>query len=360
MAKRGEALVLDHETEKDRVIGTAIEKLDKKFGKGTLMRVGTESKLTVSSIPTGILPLDVALGVGGLPRGRVIEIFGPESSGKTTVTLQVIAETQQKGGICAFVDAEHALDPSYAARIGVNLTDLLVAQPSSGEEALEIVMTLVDTKAVDLVVVDSVAALTPKAEIDGEIGEMQVGAQARLMSHALRKLTMAMGESKTTVIFINQLREKIQTGWNPAGAPIEVTSGGRALKFYSSVRIDVRRIETLKRDGREYGNKVRAKVVKNKVAPPFRAGTFEIIFGEGTPKEGMLLDMGVELGLVSKQSSWYQYGEEKIGHGREGAIIHLKAFPEVLDELEQRIRAKLDFQEEVAALEEEDQEPLAV
>ena len=301
------------------------------------MKLGDTARLQVESVSTGILPLDIALGVGGLPRGRVVEIYGPESGGKTTVSLQVVAQVQQAGGVAAFIDAEHALDPQYARRLGVDIDNLLVSQPDTGEQALEIADALVRSAAVDLIVVDSVAALVPKAELEGDMGDSHVGLQARLMSQALRKLTATIGKSNCIVIFINQLREKVGVMF---GNP-EVTTGGRALRFYSSVRIEVRRIETLKKDGVEIGNRVKAKVVKNKVSPPFRIAEFDLIFGEGVSRQGCVLDMAVDQGIVAKSGSWFSYGSDKIGQGREGAKEYLRQHAEVCDQLEASVRSKL-------------------
>jgi recombination protein RecA len=324
-------------SDKARALELALAGIEKQFGKGAVMKLGDNARMRVDALSTGILPLDVALGVGGLPKGRVVEVYGPEAGGKTTVCLTVIAQAQQAGGIAAFIDAEHALDPQYAAKLGVDIDNLLVSQPDTGEQALEIADALVKSCAVDLIVVDSVAALVPKAEIEGEMGDSHVGLQARLMSQALRKLTATIGKSNTIVIFINQLREKVGVMF---GNP-EVTTGGRALRFYSSVRIEVRRIETLKRDGLEVGNRVKAKVVKNKVSPPFRVCEFDLMFGEGVSRPGCVLDMAVEHDLVKKSGSWFSYGDHKIGQGRDGAKAYLDDHPEVLDEIESRLRDRL-------------------
>jgi recombination protein RecA len=319
---------------KSKALNAALSQIERQFGKGTVMRLGDGVVQNISAIPTGSLTLDIALGIGGLPRGRVVEIYGPESSGKTTLTLQVIAEAQKMGGTCAFVDAEHALDPSYAEKIGVNVDDLLVSQPDTGEQALEITDMLVRSAAVDVVVVDSVAALTPKAEIEGEMGDSHVGLQARLMSQALRKLTANIKRSNTLVIFINQIRMKIGVMF---GNP-ETTTGGNALKFYSSVRLDIRRIGAIKKGDEILGNQTRVKVVKNKVAPPFKQCEFDILYNEGISHEGELLDLGVEHKLVDKSGAWYSYGKERIGQGRDNARQYLKDNPEIADELDNRIR----------------------
>jgi recombination protein RecA len=323
--------------DKRKALDLALAGIEKQFGKGSIMKLGDNSRLKVGVVSTGILPVDIALGVGGLPKGRVVEIYGPESGGKTTVSLTVVAQVQKAGGVAAFIDAEHALDPQYAARLGVDIDNLLVSQPDTGEQALEIADALVKSCAVDIIVVDSVAALVPKAEIEGEMGDSHVGLQARLMSQALRKLTATIGKSNTIVIFINQLREKVGVMF---GSP-EVTTGGRALRFYSSVRIEVRRIETLKKDGVEIGNRVKAKVVKNKVSPPFRVGEFDLMFGEGVSREGCVLDMAVEHEIVKKSGSWFSYGDNKIGQGRDGAKAFLHANPDLFAEIEGLVRAKV-------------------
>jgi len=319
-------------------IELAIKQLDKAFGKGTLVRLGDKEIEPVESISTGSLGLDLALGVGGLPKGRIIEIFGPESSGKTTLTLHAIAECQKSGGVCAFIDAEHALDVNYAKALGVDIDNLLVSQPDFGEQALEILETLVRSGAVDLIVVDSVAALTPKAEIDGDMDELQVGTQARLMSKALRKITGLLNKMNSTVIFINQIRMKI--GMTGYGSP-ETTTGGNALKFYSSVRLDIRRIATLKQGEESIGNRVRVKVVKNKVAPPFRQAEFDIMFGEGISKTGELIDYGVKLDIIDKAGSWFSYNDMKLGQGKEKVREYLKENPEVASEIEEKIKLAL-------------------
>ena len=320
--------------EKQKALDMALMQIEKQFGKGSIMKLGDSSGLNVSVIPTGSLALDVALGVGGYPRGRVIEIYGPESSGKTTVALHAIAEAQKTGGFAAFIDAEHALDPVYAQRLGVNIDELLVSQPDTGEQALEIAESLVRSGAVDIVVVDSVAALVPKAEIEGEMGDSHVGLQARLMSQALRKLSGAISKSHTTAIFINQLREKVGVMF---GNP-EVTPGGRALKFYASVRIDVRRTETLKQGNEAVGNRTRAKILKNKVAPPFKQAEFDIVYGEGISREGTLLDMGCDMDLVQKSGAWFSFGDDRLGQGRENARQFLKENPDIALIIERKIR----------------------
>ena len=326
------------QNDKEKILDLTREQIERKFGKGSLMRLG-EHALTVGiqGIPTGSLALDAALGIGGVPRGRIVEIYGPESSGKTTLALQIIAEAQRMGGIAAFVDAEHALDPTYAARLGVDIDDILISQPDTGEQALEITDMLIRSGAIDVIVIDSVAALVPRAELEGDMGDTTVGLQARLMSQAMRKLAGSLNKSNTTCIFINQLREKIGVMF---GSP-ETTSGGRALKFYASIRIDIRRIDSIKQGTDIVGNRVRAKVVKNKVAPPFRQAEFDIMYGLGISKEGSLVDLGVEEGIVSKSGAWYTYGEERMGQGREAAKEFLMEHPEIRDEVETRLRDKL-------------------
>ena len=322
--------------DKLKALDAAISQIEKQYGKGSVMKLGDESnRMNVETVPTGALSLDIALGLGGLPKGRIIEIYGPESSGKTTVALHAVAEVQKRGGIAGFIDAEHALDPAYAKNIGVDIDNLYISQPDNGEQALEITETMVRSGAVDIVIVDSVAALVPKAEIDGDMGDSHVGLQARLMSQALRKLTAAINRSNCIVIFINQLREKVGVMF---GNP-ETTTGGRALKFYSSVRLDVRRIESLKQGGEIVGNRTRIKVVKNKVAPPFKEAEFDIMFGEGISKEGDILDLAVKCDLVSKSGAWFAYNGDKIGQGRENAKTYLSEHPEIMEELEQKIRA---------------------
>ena len=325
-------------SDKKKAIDTAMAQIEKMYGKGSIMRLGDQTDLAVDYIPTGSLALDVALGIGGLPKGRIIEIYGPESSGKTTLALHVVAEAQKKGGEVAFVDAEHALDPTYARALGVRVEDMLISQPDTGEQALEITEALVRSGAIDVIVVDSVAALVPRAEIEGEMGDSYVGLQARLMSQALRKLTGAIGKTNTIVIFINQLREKVGVMY---GNP-EVTTGGRALKFYASVRIDVRRIEALKNGSEIIGNRTRAKVVKNKVAPPFREAEFDIMYGEGIARTGELVDLGVKLDLVQKSGSWFSMGEVRISQGRDAAKKYLQDNPEIAAKLEADIRKNFD------------------
>jgi recombination protein RecA len=320
--------------DKTKAIETAVSQIERAFGKGAIMRLGGDQVVKVETVSTGSLGLDIALGVGGLPRGRIIEVYGPESSGKTTLALQTIAEAQKMGGICGFIDAEHALDPVYARKLGVNLDDLLISQPDNGEQALEIADTLVRSSSVDILVIDSVAALTPKAEIEGEMGESRPGLQARLMSQALRKLTGSISRTKTMVIFINQIRMKIGVMY---GSP-ETTTGGNALKFYASVRLDIRRTSTLKDRDEPIGNQVRVKVVKNKVAPPFKQVEFDIMFGEGISKMGELIDLGVKANVVEKSGAWFSYDSQRLGQGRENAKTFLKDNPEIAAEIEVRIR----------------------
>ncbi|MDO5705728.1 MAG: recombinase RecA [Paracoccus sp. (in: a-proteobacteria)] len=328
--------------DKQKALDSALAQIERQFGKGSIMRLGVDSPVAeIEATSTGSLGLDIALGIGGLPKGRIVEIYGPESSGKTTLTLHCVAEEQKKGGVCAFVDAEHALDPQYAKKLGVNLDELLISQPDTGEQALEIVDTLVRSGAVSMVVVDSVAALTPKSEIEGDMGDAQVGAQARLMSQAMRKLTASIGRSNCMVIFINQIRMKIGVMF---GNP-ETTSGGNALKFYASVRLDIRRTGSIKDRDEVIGNTTRVKVVKNKVAPPFRQVEFDIMYGEGISKVGELVDLGVKAGVVEKSGAWYSYGDERIGQGRENAKQFLRDRPDVAYAIEDKIRAShgLDF-----------------
>ncbi len=321
-------------TEKKKALEMAMSQIEKQFGKGSVMKLGEFKTMEVEAIPTGALSLDIALGIGGVPRGRIIEVFGPESSGKTTLALHVIAEAQKMGGEAAFIDAEHALDPVYAKKLGVDIDNLIVSQPDTGEQALEITEALVRSGALDVIVVDSVAALVPKAEIDGDMGDSHMGLQARLMSQALRKLAGAINKSKTVIIFINQLREKIGVMF---GNP-ETTTGGRALKFYASVRLDIRKIENIKQDGEVKGNRVRVKVIKNKVAPPFREAEFDIVYGEGISKAGNILDMAVNLDIIEKSGSWFSYNGDRIGQGRENVKKYLKENPEILAEVENKVR----------------------
>ena len=321
--------------DKLRALDAALGQIEKQYGKGAVMKLGdSAANMNVETIPTGSLSLDIALGLGGVPKGRIIEVYGPESSGKTTVALHMVAEVQKRGGIAGFIDAEHALDPAYAKNIGVDIENLYISQPDNGEQALEITETMVRSGAVDIIIVDSVAALVPKAEIDGDMGDSHVGLQARLMSQALRKLTAAISISNCIVIFINQLREKVGVMF---GNP-ETTTGGRALKFYSSIRLDVRRIEALKQGGEMVGNRTRIKVVKNKVAPPFREAEFDIMFGKGISKEGDVLDLAASVGIVQKSGAWFAYGGDKIGQGRENAKAYLREHPEIMDEIEHKVR----------------------
>lgn len=321
--------------DKGKALEMALHQIEKQFGKGSIMKLGeSAAKLNVEVIPTGCLPLDIALGVGGMPRGRVVEIYGPESSGKTTVALHIVAQAQKMGGYAAFIDAENALDPNYAQRLGVDIDNLFISQPDTAEQGLEIAETLVRSGAIDVVVIDSVAALVPRVELEGEMGDAHVGLQARLMSQALRKLSGVINKSRTTAIFINQLREKVGVFF---GNP-ETTPGGRALKFYSSLRLDVRRTETLKQGNEMIGNRTRTKVVKNKVAPPFRQADFDIIYGEGISREGCIIDSGLDIDLINKSGAWYSYGDEKLGQGRENTREFLKENPEIADKLERKIR----------------------
>lgn len=342
--------------ERDKQLDITTAEIEKRFGKGSIMKYGDLGPdLEVEAIPTGALSLDAALGIGGVPRGRIIEIYGPESSGKTTLSLEILAEAQALGGVVAFIDAEHALDPSYAARIGVDIDEVLISQPDTGEQALEICDMLVRSGAIDVVVVDSVAALVPKAEIEGEIGDSTVGLQARLMSQALRKLAGSLSKSKTTCIFINQLREKIGVMF---GNP-ETTPGGRALKFFSSVRLDIRRIEAIKKDSELIGNRVRVKVVKNKVAPPFKQAEFDIMYGTGISKEGTVLDMAVDLGICQKSGAWYTYGEERLGQGRDSVKNYLSENPDLLQELTDKVRHAIGLDAKQDASAEHAQTPSA-
>ncbi len=321
--------------DKKKALETALSQIEKQFGKGSVMKLGDYKAMEIEAIPTGALSLDMALGIGGLPRGRIIEIFGPESSGKTTLALHVVAEAQKEGGEAAFIDAEHALDPVYAKKLGVDIDNLIVSQPDTGEQALEITESLVRSGALDVIVVDSVAALVPKAEIDGDMGDSHMGLQARLMSQALRKLAGAINKSKTVLIFINQLREKIGVMF---GNP-ETTTGGRALKFYASVRLDIRKAENIKQDGEIKGSRTRVKVVKNKVAPPFREAEFDIVYGEGISRAGNILDMAVNMDIIEKSGSWFSYNGDRIGQGRENVKRYLKENPEILDEVESKVRS---------------------
>ena len=340
-------------SERDKAIEVALATIERQFGKGSIMKMNESTRLPIEGIPTGSISLDMALGIGGIPRGRIIEIYGPESSGKTTLAQHIIAEAQKMGGVAAYIDAEHALDPLYAERCGVNLDNLLISQPDTGEQALEITETLVRSGAIDIIVVDSVAALVPRAEIEGDMGDSHVGLQARLMSQALRKLTGAISRSRTSVIFINQLRMKIGVMF---GSP-ETTTGGQALKFYSSVRMDIRRIETLKQGTDSIGSRVRVKVVKNKVAPPFRQAEFDIMYNEGISKAGSVLDVGVELGIVRKSGAWFYLEEDRLGQGRENAKEFLNNNPDIMAEIERRIRATSP---EFAGQEQPEDEVLAV
>ncbi len=321
--------------EKKKALEAAMSQIEKQFGKGSVMKLGEFKAMEIESIPTGALSLDMALGIGGVPRGRIIEVFGPESSGKTTLALHIVAEAQKTGGEAAFIDAEHALDPVYAKKLGVDIDNLIVSQPDTGEQALEITESLVRSGALDVIVVDSVAALVPKAEIDGDMGDSHMGLQARLMSQALRKLAGAINKTKTVIIFINQLREKIGVMF---GNP-ETTTGGRALKFYASVRLDIRKVENIKQDGEVKGNRVRVKVIKNKVAPPFREAEFDVVYGEGISKSGNILDMAVNMDIIEKSGSWFSYNGDRIGQGRENVKKYLKDNPKVLEEVEEKVRA---------------------
>ncbi|HLI45131.1 MAG TPA: recombinase RecA [Acidimicrobiales bacterium] len=320
--------------ERDKALDAALGQIEKQFGKGSIMRMGEHPGAGVEAISTGAMSLDIALGIGGLPRGRIVELYGPESSGKSTLAMHVVAEAQRNGGICAYIDAEHAMDPVYAKAIGVDIDELLISQPDTGEQGLEIADMLVRSGAIDVIVVDSVAALTPRAEIEGEMGDSHVGLQARLMSQALRKLTGTLSKSRTIAIFINQLREKIGVVY---GSP-EVTPGGRALKFYSSIRMEIRRVESIKEGTEIVGNRTRVKVVKNKCAPPFRSAEFDIVYGTGISREGSILDVAVDLGIVKKSGAWYTYEGEQLGQGRENAKQFLRSSPEMLVELDQRVR----------------------
>ena len=340
----------EQNTEKKRALEVALSQIEKQFGKGSVMKLGEYQAMNVEAIPTGALGLDIALGIGGVPRGRIIEIFGPESSGKTTLALHIIAEAQKMNGEAAFIDAEHALDPVYAKHLGVDIDNLIVSQPDTGEQALEITESLVRSGALDVIVVDSVAALVPKAEIDGDMGDSHMGLQARLMSQALRKLAGAINKSKTVIIFINQLREKIGVMF---GNP-ETTTGGRALKFYASVRMDIRKTEMMKQDGQVIGNRVRVKVIKNKVAPPFREAEFDVLYGKGISKVGNILDIAVNLNIIDKSGAWFSYEGAKIGQGRENAKLYLEQNPKIMKEVEEKIRANFSqaFEKSLADTEE--------
>lgn len=340
--------------EKMRALEAALGQIEKQFGKGSIMKLGDFQAMNVDAIPTGALSLDIALGIGGIPRGRIVEVYGPESSGKTTLALHMIAEAQKLGGEAAFIDAEHALDPVYAKHLGVDIDNLIVSQPDTGEQALEIAEALVRSGALDVIVIDSVAALVPKAEIDGDMGDAHVGLQARLMSQALRKLAGAISKSKSVIIFINQLREKVGVMF---GNP-ETTAGGRALKYYASVRMDIRRIESIKQDGEVVGNRTRVKVVKNKVAPPFREAEFDIVYGKGISKEGNILDIAVNLDIVEKSGSWFSYNGERIGQGRENVKKYLADNPEIAKEIEEKIRANFSeaFEKSLGDEQEEDED----
>ncbi len=339
-------------SEKRKALDAAMSQIEKQFGKGSVMKLGDYKSMEIEAISTGALNLDIALGIGGIPRGRIIEIYGPESSGKTTLALHAVAEAQKKGGEAAFIDAEHALDPSYAKKIGVDIDNLIVSQPDTGEQALEIAEALIRSGAIDIVVVDSVAALVPKAEIDGDMGDAHVGLQARLMSQALRKLAGTINKTNATIIFINQLREKVGVMF---GNP-ETTAGGRALKYYASVRMDIRRIEAIKQDGEVVGNRTRVKVVKNKVAPPFREAEFDIVYGKGISKEGSVLDLAVDLDIIEKSGSWFSYNGEKIGQGRENVKKQLAENPKFMAEVEKKVRDNFNKAFENALVEEEKEE----
>ncbi len=341
-------------TEKKKALEAALSQIEKQFGKGSVMKLGEFSAMNVESIPTGALSLDIALGIGGIPRGRIVEVYGPESSGKTTLTLHMIAEAQKMGGEAAFIDAEHALDPVYAKHLGVDIDNLIVSQPDTGEQALEIAEALVRSGALDIIVVDSVAALVPKAEIDGDMGDSHIGLQARLMSQALRKLAGAINKTKTVIVFINQLREKVGVMF---GNP-ETTTGGRALKYYSSVRLDIRRVESIKQDGDVVGNRAKVKVVKNKMAPPFREAEFDIVFGKGISKSGNILDIAVNLDIIEKSGSWFSYNGEKIGQGRENVKKYLEDNPDIMKEVEDKVREnyKAAFEKSLVDEENDDSE----
>lgn len=342
MDKKEKKTIADTEKQgKSEALAEALKQIEKQFGKGAIMRLGEAAKMNIDVIPSGILSLDIALGVGGIPRGRIIEIFGPESSGKTTVALHIVAEAQKMGGTAAFIDAEHALDPQYAAKLGVNIDELLISQPDMGEQALEIAEALVRSNSVDIIVIDSVAALVPRSEIEGEMGDSHMGVHARLMSQALRKLTAIIGKTQTTCIFINQIRDKIGVVY---GNP-ETTTGGRALKFYSSLRIDIRRGEAIKVGKEVVGNHTKAKIVKNKVAPPFKVAEFDIVYGEGVSREGSIVDIGAKMEILKKSGAWYSYNDERIGQGRENAKTYLKEHPEMAKEVEEKIKVAMAEQD---------------
>jgi recombination protein RecA len=341
-------------TEREKALDMALAQSDKQFGKGSIMKMGEKTNMAIEAVPTGALALDIALGIGGVPRGRIVEIFGPESSGKSTLALHVVAEAQRNGGICAYIDAEHAMDPQYAKAIGVDIDQLLISQPDTGEQALEIVDMLVRSGALDVIVIDSVAALTPKAEIEGEMGDSHVGLQARLMSQALRKLTANLNKTKTIAVFINQLREKIGVMF---GSP-ETTPGGRALKFYSSVRLDIRRIEAIKDGAEVTGSRTRVKVVKNKVAPPFKQAEFDIMYGKGISREGSVLDLAVELNIVKKSGAWFTYEGEQLGQGRENAKNFLSANPEIMVEVSEKVKIAAGLGEDLEDYVPADDEPI--
>jgi recombination protein RecA len=343
-------------TDRDKALDVALSAIDKQFGKGSIMRMGEKGSMAIEAIQTGALALDVALGVGGLPRGRVVEIFGPESSGKSTLAMHVVAEAQRNGGICAYIDAEHAMDPVYARAIGVDIDQLLISQPDTGEQALEIADMLVRSGALDVVVIDSVAALTPRAEIEGEMGDTHVGLQARLMSQALRKLTGSLNRTNTIMIFINQLREKIGVMF---GSP-ETTPGGRALKFYSSVRLDIRRIESIKDGAEVVGSRTRVKVVKNKVAPPFKQAEFDIMYGKGISREGSLLDMAVDMGIIKKSGAWFTYDGEQLGQGRENAKNFLSENPEIMVEVSEKVRVQAGIGADLVDYSPADDQPIDI
>ncbi len=341
-------------TDREKALDMALAQIDKQYGKGSIMRMGEKKTMAIEAVPTGALALDIALGIGGIPRGRIVEIFGPESSGKSTLAMHLVAEAQRNGGICAYIDAEHAMDPIYAQAIGVDIDQLLISQPDTGEQALEIADMLVRSGALDVIVIDSVAALTPKAEIEGEMGDSHVGLQARLMSQALRKLTANLNKTKTIAVFINQLREKIGVMF---GSP-ETTPGGRALKFYSSVRLDIRRIESIKDGAEVVGSRTRVKVVKNKVAPPFKQAEFDIMYGKGISREGSVLDLGVELAIIKKSGAWFTYEGEQLGQGRENAKNFLHDNPEIMVEVSEKVKIAAGLGDNVEEYVAEDEEPI--